>query len=252
MQEPDRKYNFSDKLGDSSQLSRHLKIYRKLDNSNIIEPLDSAELIEYWGHDFVNYRDVASNTLSNLAIEMGTDFLINLLAQYRISTNSWNKGSAKTPHHLYDELISRESILLESINGEILRLVRAVGINIFYRNYKGELYRLVEDEQIFNDSRRRNRTLNSSIAEKVLSQENAEEAARRAVREELNILGDLHISPDKIIEETRISSSYPGLPSKYKYYLYTLYLCADQYRPDGYVEVQVDKKTYFKWQGFNH
>ena len=41
--------------------------------------------------------------------------------------------------------------------------------------------------------------------------------------------------------------SYPGLETKYKGHQYMCYFDKSQFDPNGYVEIQKDKKTFFVW-----
>lgn len=43
------------------------------------------------------------------------------------------------------------------------------------------------------------------------------------------------------------SLSYPGLTSKYKGHQFTCYLTEQQFNPEGYIEKQEDKSTFFTW-----
>lgn len=79
------------------------------------------------------------------------------------------------------------------------------------------------------------------------------EAARRALKEELGI----QISPELVSQsfvffiEDRppvISTSFPGLWTKRTLYISDFYLPSNCYQPEGYVENQSDKSTYFVWQ----
>ena len=45
-----------------------------------------------------------------------------------------------------------------------------------------------------------------------------------------------------------MSMSYPGLKALYSTTLYTYNMPDEQVKPEGYVEVQDDKKTYFIWE----
>ena len=76
-----------------------------------------------------------------------------------------------------------------------------------------------------------------------------EEAARRALREELKIT-NYELSTDYFTENRDIipSTSFPGLFTRNTVYVFKCLVSPINYVPDGYVEVQTDKKTYFIWQ----
>ena len=43
------------------------------------------------------------------------------------------------------------------------------------------------------------------------------------------------------------SLSYPGLDTKYKGHQYNCQIEKEQFDPNGYIEIQKDKKTFFNW-----
>ena len=117
-----------------------------------------------------------------------------------------------------------------------------------YRQYGFEIGRLVEEKQVFTDGRKRTRDIGGSIAEKLLPNEEAEKAALRAVREELQVIGDLTIRPKRTDEEIKDSPSYPGLQTKYVRHYFETELDGKQFKPEGYTETQPDKTTFFVWK----
>jgi len=63
----------------------------------------------------------------------------------------------------------------------------------------------------------------------------------------------IDIDPNQLIKRRDLfydggSQSYPGLKSKYKGHVFNCTLIDSQYKPEGYVEVQKDKSTYFIWE----
>jgi hypothetical protein len=173
--------------------------------------------------------------------------LVNLLTRCKINLNLWGKGEAKTVEHLLKEINTGECRLIEK-DGELLRVVNGPGLNVFYK--KGEiLYKLKEEKQVYKDGRVRVRAdLETSIGEKLKSGESSLDAARRALLEELNISSDLKLVPTASITKGPVTSiSYPGLKTKYIIDVFNAYLSPESYRPEGYIEEQVDKNNYYIW-----
>ena len=173
--------------------------------------------------------------------------LVNFLIANDIPVDQWGKGSAKTVRHLYNEILEKESVL-SYIDGKLIRSIEFVSAQIFYDSPGGVL-KLVEEKQIFKDGRVRSRYLESSVSEKMKADEGPRNSIIRGIEEELKI----SIAMDQIeangnIDETEESNSYPGLLTRYNGYKYKIELRSHQYRPEGYIEHQRDKSTYFKWE----
>lgn len=150
----------------------------------------------------------------------------------------WGKDGAKTISHLVEELRVGEC----NLNGPV-RTVQSVAVDVLCNGM-----RLREREQIFKDGRVRQRTLPwGSVGEKLRPGETPNAGLWRALCEEL----DIHdLSPYRYKGEAHlvsISSSYPGLLSKNTQTRYVLYLRKPYFKPEGYVERQRDKTTYFDW-----
>jgi hypothetical protein len=121
---------------------------------------------------------------------------------------------------------------------------------MFYHDGKN-LFKLIEEKQVFNDGRTRIRDKESSISEKMMIGEDPLESLIRGVEEELGIiLGKSQIEELGDIQKTEASQSFPGLTTKYNGHNFTCFLNPDQYNPNGYVEVQKDKSTYFIWKEY--
>lgn len=176
-----------------------------------------------------------------------TNELIAKLRQYHIPVDEWGVGQAKTPQHLLNEINDKECSI-EDENGKLVRYIEFVGVKVYYIDENENLYYLKEFEQIFRDGRVRRRTMKSSVSEKMKSGEDPLESAIRGISEELGIdVEKSQLKDGKEISFNGDSVSYPGLQTKYKGYQFTIYLTKEQYNPDGYVEEQEDKSTYFKW-----
>jgi len=53
----------------------------------------------------------------------------------------------------------------------------------------------------------------------------------------------------KEVINTKIESpSYPGLMTSFRYHFFDAYLDQEQFREEGYVEIQPRKKIYFVWE----
>jgi hypothetical protein len=174
--------------------------------------------------------------------------LISKLAEYKIPYESWGKGYAKTVDHLLDELKNDECAIIDE-QGYLVRYIEFVGIKVFYKTEDGAKYYLKEDRQVFRDGRTRRRTMQASVSEKMKFGEDPELSAIRGIAEELEI----NVDSDQLVKRRDLhydggSQSYPGLKSKYKGHVFNCNIRKDQYNPEGYVERQKDKSTYFVWE----
>jgi hypothetical protein len=170
--------------------------------------------------------------------------LKEILDKYGISTLDWGRGESKTINHLFLEIIRGET-KLTPYKGSLLREVSALSIVVKYGDLK-----LREDYQEFNDGRRRRRKMRASVAEKLdINDRDLISAVKRAISEEL----DIKINDNQIIKlnddiKMRMSMSYPNLLSKVSLFGFEVELNESQFDPNGYIEIQEDKKTYFKWE----
>lgn len=178
-------------------------------------------------------------TLENLQI---------LLDIHGINSKEWGKGRTKTVADLFGEIVSQETILEIQENGVIVRKLSVIGAKVFYIDQNNQRFYLKEDKQVFNDDRIRKRDLSCSVSEKMKANESPEQALIRGLQEELGVFGDLNFVDQGSTLETADSPSYPGLFTKYTRYSFDVVLNSDQYNPNGYTEVQSDKKNYFVWQ----
>jgi hypothetical protein len=170
----------------------------------------------------------------------------NYLSSFGIPVNLWGQGTAKTIGHLLQEVSVGETVLTTK-GRELLRQVGFSAVHVTYRDGR-EVYELVEYRQEFRDGRVRRRNTGASISEKLQPGENPKDAAERALQEELGISGGVNLKGGKITEELKESPSYPGLRTQYLRYDFNAELRPDQYSPEGYVEEQDDKTTYFVWR----
>ncbi len=183
----------------------------------------------------------------NLPEIKSVDDLVNKLKEYKIPVDYWGTGNAKTVEHLLDELNNDECIITVESN-YLVRYIEFVGIRMFYKDKEGNSYTLKEDRQEFKDGRTRRRDMQSSVSEKMKFGEDPLESAIRGIQEELGIRVMFNqLKKWRDLNYDGRSQSYPGLKTKYKGHQFTCWLDDRQYNPNGYVEIQKDKSTFFIW-----
>lgn len=165
-----------------------------------------------------------------------------------IDTSTWGTGSTKTLEHLAKEIADGETTLLVNENGELRRVVVVGTALVQYNSPDGKTYILREEKQVFKDGRERRRNMEQSVFEKMKPDENPEEAMVRGVQEELGITTPVHLTEVGTDEQNISSPSYPGLISQYIKHHFKTTLNDDQYKPEGYIEEQSDKSTFFVWK----
>jgi hypothetical protein len=187
-----------------------------------------------------NYREEASLVRFEL---------INLLNNYGIPIDSWGKDGAKTVDHLVDEINNKETVLVQNPEtGTLTREFSFLAIVVLYID-GNNTYQLIEDRQVFTDGRERRRSSDISVGEKIkYNESNIEQAIARALSEELGIQGGFVAKEGEIVVEEADSKSYPGLKSHRVRYNSVVKISSEQYKPEGYVETQPDKTTYFIWK----
>lgn len=174
------------------------------------------------------------------------DQLDQILASHHIDVSTWGQSATKTPTDLFGEINAGETVLAEN-RGQLVRNVSVANVTVYYRDGDKKL-RLIEEKQIFANGESRYRTMESSVSEKLKAGESPKNAAKRGVKEELGIEGDLSLKAKGKSERQQVSPSYPGVASKYTTFRFEAWLNNDQYRPDGYVEDDGKKRTYFVWK----
>ncbi len=184
------------------------------------------------------------NTQKTLSPE---ESIMRMLRIARIDVNQWGKGSAKTINHLIQEVLTGECVLRMLPDGTLIRTVHAVGAEIFHET-ENAIYKLIEGRQEFCDGRIRVRMRQSSVSEKMLPGENPRVAMRRGVQEELGIFEAVDLLEKGIICKLEDSGSYPGLLTRSIRHKFQIIFPDRLYNPNGYIEVQPDKTTYFVWR----
>ncbi len=173
--------------------------------------------------------------------------LENKLMNYSIPIQYWGTGQAKTTANLLDELDNEECVIKDE-GGYLVRYIRFVGIRILYKDKNNVTLLLKEDKQVFKDGRVRKRDMQSSVSEKMRFGEDPYTSSIRGIEEELNVKIDIsQLKKIRPIYYNGSSQSYPGLKSKYVGHQFTCYLTDNQFIKNGYVEIQNDKSTFFKW-----
>jgi hypothetical protein len=176
--------------------------------------------------------------------------LKELLNSYNIPIDLWGTGKSKTINNLLNEL-ENDECSLEEKNHKITRYIEFVGIKIYYTK-DDEIFILKEDRQEFNDGRIRRRDMPSSVSEKMVFGEDPIVASIRGIREELGVKIEAHqLTKHSDLNYNGGSLSYPGLDTKYKGHKFICNLIDEQFNPNGYVEIQKDKKTFFIWEKLN-
>ena len=167
-----------------------------------------------------------------------------------LDLDSWGQGKAKTLAHLHKEIMEGESTVNLTENG-VERRVGVAGVDVLYDDQAGNTFRLVEDRQEFSDGRVRRRQEETSLSEKLKVGEDPEEAAKRALAEEIGVanIDSFHVLGHKEVERT--SDSYPGLASIYDVYTYAAVLGPEDFNSEGYIEEQPDKINYYIWTVIN-
>ena len=173
--------------------------------------------------------------------------LTNKLKEYSIPVEEWGTGEAKNVEHLLDE-IRGEECNVEDRGGYLIRSIEFVGVRIYHKDKDNVTWVLKEDKQEFKDGRTRRRNMPSSVSEKMKFGEDSLISAIRGIKEELGVGVEGH----QLIKMRDLfynggSQSYPGLRTRYKGHQFTCFFNDDQFDENGYIEVQKDKSTFFKW-----
>jgi hypothetical protein len=175
--------------------------------------------------------------------------LLRMLHEHGINTESWGKGTTKTVEDLQTELDRGESSLVAK-DGKLQRIVSVLLLEV-YCEIDGRRYHLYEDRQVHKDgSVLRREDVPNSVSEKVGSDELPPNPAviRRALYEELGIKKFITAREIKYEEKAKPPKTYPDIPAEYHYYWWEVEISESDFKPEGYVEVQEKKSTYFVWE----
>ena len=172
------------------------------------------------------------------------------LRETGVPLEEWGKGEAKTLNHLVKE-ISREAVTVffDEKKGIWIREVKDVEVKVLYESFDGTTYFLREDRQVFKDGRVRRRG-HSWVAEKAEKDESGLTVVERAIKEELDLLSPFASGPEYIQKKKveRDSNNFPGIISKHSVSCFEVRLTPEQFNPEGYIEEQEDKTTFFVWE----
>jgi hypothetical protein len=194
---------------------------------------------------------------SVLVAPTSTDQLAQMLREHSIPIESWAQGDSKALEQLFAEVTAKETKLVID-NGHLCRQISLVSLEVRHLTAKGEELCLYEDRQEFGDGRVRCRDIrsDSGVSEKIVGNEEPQLACIRAMKEELGFVPE---DTPKFLgtrQEQRVSSSYPGLLTKYTIHDFTVTLGEKEYLPQGYVEHgetlvssgQISFNTFFRWR----
>lgn len=169
-----------------------------------------------------------------------------LLARFNVPIQTWGTGAAKTRAHLDEEIRSGETKLIVQ-DDMLIRSAKGVLVDVYYEAQGVTLY-LIEKSQVFTDGRTKKRTTTGSIGEKLKPGELPIAAAHRALSEELGLAMELRlVECEYFVKGPVPSDSYPGIYSRYEVWRFKTNLPPEAFRPQGYVERQHDKSSYFEW-----
>jgi len=177
------------------------------------------------------------------------EHLRSVLTVYGVKTEVWDTPPYKNVNDLYHEIEAGESRIVH-LGSQLGRLVSIANVDILAA-IGTRRYQLVEDRQDFlrgGEIKSRRRELRW-VSEKIKGDESPEAAARRGIKEELDVdyTGVLEPDGEPSAEWKQSSFSYPGLMSIYQKYRFKAHFGLDVWKPEGYFERQPDKITYFVW-----
>lgn len=180
--------------------------------------------------------------------KIGTNKLKSQLEAFGVDISIWGTRGYKTLDHLVNEIEDQEVILDVNENGELIKISEIVAATVLCF-YEDKTYRLKEERQVFKDGRERFRlSAGRSVFEKMKLGEKPDKAILRGITEELSIAGEIILNYVGKIEHMADSKSYPGIKAKSTTHFFEAILESSQFNPDGYVEEQADKITYFVWE----
>ncbi len=184
---------------------------------------------------------------NSAVIPIGDDAVLRaLLESHGFDTNLWGEGATKTVEALWLEVDEGETEILQ-IEGELTRRTNVAAVDVEVELSDGRRFRLYEEKQIYRGGATRERSLMTSLAEKIKPGEGIIVAARRAVEEELGISGQISITPggEQVLEKS--SQTFNGMRTQLLLKHAIVKISEDDFKPTGYIEVTSDKSVYFKW-----
>ena len=185
----------------------------------------------------------------NLEIQ-SLEHLRSILSDNQIDFSQWGQKATKPIEELWGEIEGGETRIRNDDQG-ICRVVGVANVYVKYQSAEGEELNLWEERREFvnGDSDRRNFDF---LAEKGYPSEDELEWAARALGEELGLAiptSRIQKLGREIKFDDEEKTSFRGLKSEYQIYRYEVYLTKDEFNPNGYVEIQENKKSiYFVWK----
>lgn len=185
---------------------------------------------------------MVNNNFQSLSFNSPSE-LETFLKDKGVALDKWQK----TSNDLCNE-IKNQDCSLGFEDGNLIRRVDVVRVKCFYHDEKNDTYQLVEDKQVFKNGLERVRKDFDFIAEKKQPMETPEAAARRGIAEELGIRDEnIELVPENNFTKKLSSPSYAGINSVYNTYVYKIVVPKEHFKPEGYIENQEDKSSYFSW-----
>lgn len=183
--------------------------------------------------------------------DKAVELLINLL-NAGVPLIKWGAGECKSLEDFIIEIDNRESIVKFDSYNKVIRYIRTILLDIYYKNpANGDVYVLVEEKQTLKGNRPRTRKGQASVSETLVGDEAADiKAISRALHEELNIpAGLLNLKfKGKTREPLRESISYPGVKTSSEDHRFEVRLWDFQYKTEGYTETRDGITTKFVWK----
>lgn len=169
---------------------------------------------------------------------------------HSIDTEQFGKGKAKSIQQLTKELLRGETtFMIDKNTNEVIRYVEIVWCKIF--GPTGKL--LVEKERVYTNGKKR--CVERMPGGKKQPLESVSSAARRILAKELTLPEEMirldfsatgnEIDKESVIEDIRVSPSYPGLKSCYTIYIVPAEIVTDEATPELMSEFGLPAETGF-------
>lgn len=199
-----------------------------------------------------------SETSKQLGQQIGTEAarLTNLLDSHGIDISNWGQMGTKTVEDLAREVVNGEAtVYVDPATNILIREIQAVQCQVV-SYHQGKWHVLWKQYREQNGTQRVRDHLKAegvSLSEKVIAREKPSNAMQRTFAEELGLDGrrlPIVKQPVKEWVRERMSNSYPGLNTRYQISDFgTVYLPADLFSPNGYVEMQENgTQIHFGWE----
>ncbi len=196
-------------------------------------------------------RETSKVSERNIAVPKSVEELRTLLEQYGVDLGKWDAFSVELDKNLYNMLVSKEAGLID-LGGKLFLTMRVACVNVWYES-EGSKFVLYEEKIVMQGEGGGKRVLDRKkgwgITEKVKFGEDPVEAAVRGVGEEIGV----KVLPKQLTnyrcEEKELETrAFPTLYASYKFHIYDLVLSGKEVHPNGYIEVDGNKTSYFKWR----